>query len=117
MRFLFLVRWFESCVENAFLSYSRFFLLLFIFRCLSEDPTSRIGAHDALNHSFFKDHDLMPTTKDMVLLPSHILQLYNVFKDEQYKDPKEVEGNHFYILALFFKITRTQGVYREETCM
>jgi hypothetical protein len=45
----------------------------------------------------------MPTTKDMVLLPSHILQLYNVFKDEQYKDPKEVEGNHFYILALFFK--------------
>ena len=39
----------------------------------------------------------------MVLLPSHILQLYNVFKDEQYKDPKEVEGNHFYILALFFK--------------
>ena len=91
------------------------FLLLFIFRCLSEDPTSRIGAHDALNHSFFKDHDLMPTTKDMVLLPSHILQLYNVFKDEQYKDPKEVEGNHFYMLALFFKITRTQGVYREET--
>lgn len=62
-----------------------------IIKCLSEDPTSRIGAHDALNHSFFKDHDLMPTTKDMVLLPSHILQLYNVFKDEQYKDPKEVE--------------------------
>ena len=87
---------------------------MFIYRCLSEDPTSRIGAHDALNHSFFKDHDLMPTTKDMVLLPSHILQLYNVFKDEQYKDPKEVEGN-FYILALFFKITCTQGVYREET--
>ena len=28
----------------------------------------------------------------MVLLPSHILQLYNVFQDEKYKDPKEVEG-------------------------
>ena len=66
-----------------------------ISRCLSEDPTSRIRAQDALNHSFFKDHDLMPTTKDMVLLPSHILQLYNVFKDEKYKDPKEVEGKLF----------------------
>ena len=59
---------------------------------MNENPASRIEAHDALNHSFFKDHDLMPTTKDMVLLPSHILQLYNVFKDEKYKDPKEVEG-------------------------
>lgn len=27
----------------------------------------------------------------MVILPSHILQLYNVFKDEKYKDPKELE--------------------------
>jgi len=62
-----------------------------IIKCLNENPASRIEAHDALNHSFFKDHDLMPTTKDMVLLPSHILQLYNVFKDEKYKDPKEVE--------------------------
>lgn len=39
----------------------------------------------------------MPTTKDMVILPSHILQLYNVFKDEKYKDPKEVEGKIFLI--------------------
>jgi len=62
-----------------------------INKCLHEDPSCRIRANDALNHPFFKDHDLMPTTKDMVLLPSHILQLYNVFKDEKYKDPKEVE--------------------------
>jgi len=40
----------------------------------------------------------MPTTKDMVLLPSHILQLYNVFKDEKYKDPKEVEGMYGLII-------------------
>ena len=37
----------------------------------------------------------MPTTKDMVILPSHILQLYNVFKDEKYKDPKELEGKSY----------------------
>eukprot|EP00093_Oithona_nana_P008383 08383.XXX_325436_327840_1 [CDS] Oithona nana genome sequencing. len=62
-----------------------------ISRCLDEDPSSRCKASQALNHPFFQDHVLMPTTKDMVILPSHILQLYNVFKDEKYKDPKELE--------------------------
>jgi len=33
----------------------------------------------------------MPSTKDMVLLPSHILQMFNVFKNEKYDDPKELE--------------------------
>ena len=65
-------------------------------RCLDEDPASRYKAKEALSHPFFQDHVLMPTTKDMVILPSHILQLYNVFKDEKYKDPKELEGRLIY---------------------
>ena len=65
------------------------------FRCLDEDPFLRCTASEALNHPFFQNHVLMPTTKDMVILPSHILQLYNVFKDEKYKDPKELEGKSY----------------------
>ena len=64
------------------------------FRCLEEDPLCRISAQDALDHPFFKDHALMPSTKDMVLLPSHILQMFNVFKNEKYDDPKELEGKN-----------------------
>ena len=79
------------------------------FRCLDEDPFLRCTASEALNHPFFQNHVLMPTTKDMVILPSHILQLYNVFKDEKYKDPKELEGksariaffNQLLLLLLF----------------
>jgi hypothetical protein len=45
-----------------------------------------------MDHPFFKDHSLLPSTKDMVLLPSNILQLYNVFKGEKYKNQEELEG-------------------------
>ena len=65
-----------------------------VFRCLEEDPLCRISAQDALDHPFFKDHALMPSTKDMILLPSHILQMFNVFKNEKYDDPKELEGKN-----------------------
>ena len=68
--------------------------IFFVFRCLEEDPLCRISAQDALDHPFFKDHVLMPSTKDMVLLPSHILQMFNVFKNEKYDDPKELEGKN-----------------------
>ena len=63
---------------------------------MDEDPLDRINAQDALDHPFFKDHALMPTTKDMVILPSHILQLFNVFKNEKYDDPKELEGKNIH---------------------
>jgi len=62
-----------------------------IMKCLDEDPYNRISAQDALDHRFFKNHSLMPTTKDMVILPSHILQLFNVFNSEKCDDPKELE--------------------------
>ena len=63
---------------------------------MDEDPYNRISAQDALDHRFFKNHSLMPTTKDMVILPSHILQLFNVFNNEKYDDPKELEGKNIW---------------------
>ena len=63
-----------------------------MYRCLAEDPQTRISARVAMDHPFFTDHSLMPSTKDMVILPSHILQLYNVFKNEKYASPNELEG-------------------------
>ena len=46
----------------------------------------------ALEHSFFTDHDLSPSVKDMVLLPSKVLQLLNVLDDPKYEDEGEVRG-------------------------
>ncbi len=46
-----------------------------------------------MNHPLFKDHDeLMPSAKDMALLPSAILKLHNLFANDKYKDSEELEG-------------------------
>ena len=58
-----------------------------------EDPSQRISAKTALNHQFFSDHELLPTIKDMVLLPTNVLRLLNVLDDPKYKQDEEIKGN------------------------
>lgn len=65
-----------------------------LYRCLAEDPTQRISARAALKHNFFTAHQLMPSIKDMVLLPSNVLQLLNVLDDPKYENEEEVKGNN-----------------------
>ena len=64
----------------------------FLSSCLAEDPTERISAKAALQHKFFSDHELLPTLKDMVLLPTNVLRLLNVLDDPKYKNDDEIKG-------------------------
>ena len=64
----------------------------FLISCLAEDPTERISAKSALQHKFFSDHDLLPSLKDMVLLPTNVLRLLNVLDDPKYKNDDEIKG-------------------------
>jgi len=57
-----------------------------IQQCLAESPDDRISAGTALKHKFFSDHDLVPSVKDMVLLPTNVLQLLNALDDYDKND-------------------------------
>ena len=70
-------------------------MLHLTFSCLTEDPTERISAKAALQHKFFSDHELIPSLKDMVLLPTNVLRLLNVLDDPKYKNNDEVKGKVF----------------------
>ena len=74
--------------------YTMFLNKTFVFpcSCLAEDPTERISAKSALQHEFFSDHELLPTLKDMVLLPTNVLRLLNVLDDPKYKNDDEIKG-------------------------
>lgn len=63
-----------------------------MFSCLAEDPTERISAKSALQHKFFADHELLPSLKDMALLPTNVLRLLNVLDDPKYKNDDEIKG-------------------------
>ena len=68
-------------------------IMLFLFiSCLAEEPSERISAKAALNHQFFSDHELLPSLKDMVLLPTNVLRLLNVLDDPKYKNDDEIKG-------------------------
>jgi serine/threonine protein kinase len=70
--------------------------LILSISCLAEDPTDRISAKAALTHQFFSEHELLPTLKDMVLLPTNVLRLLNVFDDPKYKNEDDIKGT-FYV--------------------
>lgn len=59
--------------------------------CLAEDPRERISAKAALEHNFFAEHELLPSLKDMVLLPTNVLRLLNVLDDPKYKNEDEIK--------------------------
>ena len=63
------------------------------FSCLAEDPRERISAKAALEHNFFAEHELLPSLKDMVLLPTNVLRLLNVLDDPKYKNDDEIKGS------------------------
>ena len=66
-----------------------------------EEPEERITTKDALNHPLIKDHDhLEPGTKDMVLLPSSVMQLHNIFSSDKYKDTEELQGTNIYYVVI-----------------
>ena len=50
-------------------------------KCLAEEASARISARDVLDHDFLK-RDLTPTVKDMVILPSNVMLLMHILKDQ-----------------------------------
>ncbi|XP_071749496.1 serine/threonine-protein kinase Kist isoform X2 [Lepeophtheirus salmonis] len=64
-----------------------------IIRCLESDPSMRITSTDALAHEFITRQDLIPSVKDMVTMPSRVLQFINILDEDLSQEETEAVLN------------------------
>lgn len=68
-----------------------------ILGCLTEDASDRLSARDVLDHDFLK-HSLSPSLKDLTILPSNVMMLMDILKDQILDEDErkgKIEGIHF----------------------
>eukprot|EP00096_Caligus_rogercresseyi_P011551 TRINITY_DN4561_c0_g1_i1.p1 TRINITY_DN4561_c0_g1~~TRINITY_DN4561_c0_g1_i1.p1 ORF type:complete len:443 (-),score=116.70 TRINITY_DN4561_c0_g1_i1:64-1392(-) len=61
-----------------------------INRCLDSDPKERISSEEALKHAFLRRTDLIPNSRDMVIMPSRVLQCINLLDEDL--SPEEIQA-------------------------